>query len=302
MGMILKIYITLLGTVLLLKAATLALSLPTVTPRVLVPVGNLDFPEIDESSGLTASRRWAGVLWTHNDSGDRARIFAVSPKGRVIIPSGSDPAAYRGVTVLGAENVDWEDIAADNRGRLYLGDFGNNSNQRRDLGIYAVLEPDPLRSDTVEVLAFWPFHFPDQRHYPDPDKNFDAEALFAANGCLYVLSKNRGDLQTRLYRLRSHKRPGVEVSLIGRFDIGGLVTAADASADGRRIVVLTYEALWLFTARTTEGWFEGAVAWLPLANGKKCEGVCFFENAIMVTNEQGELFSVTVDALIPVRS
>ena len=290
-----------LGGVWCLAVEALAFSLPAVAPKVLVPVGTLDAPAIVEASGLTASRRFAQILWTHNDSGDRARIFAVTDRGRLVMPAGSDAAAYQGVQVPGAVNVDWEDIAADNKGRLYLGAFGNNSNARTDLGVYVIREPDPFRSATAEVLAFWPFRFPDQRHFPDPEKNFDAEALFTAGDCVYILSKNRGDRQTRLYRLVPKNSTTAAITLIDRFAIGGLVTAADATADGRRIVVLTYKALWLFSALTTEGWFQGSVAWLPLANAKKCEGVCFMDEAIMIANEQGDLFKVKVDELITVR-
>ena len=39
-------------------------------------------PRIVEASGLAVSRRHPGVLWTHNDSGDPARLFAVGADGR----------------------------------------------------------------------------------------------------------------------------------------------------------------------------------------------------------------------------
>ncbi len=41
-------------------------------------------PSIDESSGLSASRAHRGVLYTHNDSGDSARVFAVREDGTLV--------------------------------------------------------------------------------------------------------------------------------------------------------------------------------------------------------------------------
>ncbi len=39
-------------------------------------------PRITESSGLAPSSLHRGVLWTMNDSGSRARIYAVGSDGR----------------------------------------------------------------------------------------------------------------------------------------------------------------------------------------------------------------------------
>ncbi len=38
--------------------------------------------QIRESSGLVASSTTPGVVFTHNDSGDEPRLFAVGPDGR----------------------------------------------------------------------------------------------------------------------------------------------------------------------------------------------------------------------------
>ncbi|MFO0950915.1 MAG: hypothetical protein U0835_07120 [Isosphaeraceae bacterium] len=62
-----------------------------------------------------ASRRHPGVFWVHNDSGNPPRLFAVRVDGSLI-------REY----AVQAPNVDWEDIAVDDEGHLYLGDIGNN--------------------------------------------------------------------------------------------------------------------------------------------------------------------------------
>ena len=66
-------------------------------------IGQLQSPELEELSGLAASRQHADVLWAHNDSGDTARIFAIDLTG----------ALRATVDVDVAKAIDWEDIAAD---------------------------------------------------------------------------------------------------------------------------------------------------------------------------------------------
>ena len=82
----------------------------------------------------------ADVFWTHNDSGDAARVFATDRDGKLIQPDwyGGD---YEGLKIKGAYNIDWEDIAIDNKGNLVIGAFGNNGNARRDLCLYLILNP-----------------------------------------------------------------------------------------------------------------------------------------------------------------
>src|SRR5687767_9826648 len=77
-------------------------------------------PEVRESSGMSSSSRSGDYFFTHNDSGDEARLFAVNRSGETL-------AVFR---VPGASNLDWEDMARgpDDQGRpaLYLGDIGDN--------------------------------------------------------------------------------------------------------------------------------------------------------------------------------
>ena len=43
--------------------------------------GTIQNSSINEASGIAASRMNANVLWTHNDSGDSARVFAMTAAG-----------------------------------------------------------------------------------------------------------------------------------------------------------------------------------------------------------------------------
>ncbi len=91
---------------------------------------------IDESSGLCRSVRYPNWLWTHNDSGDSARMFLLDQSG-----------ATRAVANLqGATNVDWEDCATSARDAkggawIYAGDIGDNDSKHDKLTIYRFREP-----------------------------------------------------------------------------------------------------------------------------------------------------------------
>src|SRR5215212_9666582 len=88
------------------QPATAPSTLPATRPAFDI-VGTIDAPEITESSGILESRRYPGVFWTHNDSGNPAEIFAITGTGKLLMKF-----------PIRATNVDWEDIATDDAGHL----------------------------------------------------------------------------------------------------------------------------------------------------------------------------------------
>ena len=95
-------------------------------PRLLC---TLACKKVKESSGVTHSRRNPGVFWTHNDSGDDAKLFAFDKKGRHL-------GTY---TVAGADNRDWEEIASvsvDGKHFLLICDTGDNDRTRPFVTLY----------------------------------------------------------------------------------------------------------------------------------------------------------------------
>ena len=108
-----------------------------------VVTGRLAAPEATEISGLVASTTQPGVLWAHNDSGDRARIFALRSDGSLIAS----------LDVPGAEATDWEDIAVGPGGDLLLADIGDNKSVRNAIDIYRVPEPRLADGPTTTAAA-----------------------------------------------------------------------------------------------------------------------------------------------------
>ena len=83
--------------------------------------------KLKEVSGITLSQD-NNTIWAIEDQGNKNVIYGVDRKGNLT----SD------VLVENAENHDWEDITKDAAGNIYIGDFGNNDNDRQNLSILKV--------------------------------------------------------------------------------------------------------------------------------------------------------------------
>ena len=190
-------------------------------------IGKYTHPPIKESSGFVASRRFPEVYWTLNDSGNPAVLYATKLNGELI----------REFPVQGATNSDWEALEIDDRGRFWVGEIGNNSRMRDDLTIYVVPEPDPFKDSEVKAVAQYPYRY--------PDENVDAEGMFVADGFPYIVSKERA--RAILYRFTALEPGKVHVlKRVGQAEGARLVSGADLSADGKRLSVCTYGAVWVY--------------------------------------------------------
>ena len=217
----------------------------TVTPHLLA---NLHDTRINESSGLATSWRNEGVLWTHNDSGDDSFLFAIDLKGRTL-------ARYK---VLGAKNVDWEDIAMgvgrDGKPAIYISDAGDNNKNRDDTTLYRVEEPKVDTSRTLQELTIptceaFPFRYPDRHH--------DCETILVhpKTGEVLIVTKE-DDGRSGVYAFPNPLRPNEQVtvkkvgeivfenvylrgnSLLARGE--RMATGGSVSFDGTRVIVRTY--------------------------------------------------------------
>lgn len=186
--------------------------------------------EVDETSGLDF---FNSGLWTLNDSGGEPVIYKLDTATGSIIQR---------VRVENATNVDWEDMTDDSL-FVYVGDFGNNSGNRKDLKIYKVKKSDiPMQGDVNVTASVINFYYPDQPNKKIEKRrynNFDCEAVMAVDDSLYLFSKDWQDQKTRVYVLP--KEPGDYAAvLVDSFNVAGLVTAADYNKKDGEVVLLGY--------------------------------------------------------------
>ncbi|WP_344951316.1 hypothetical protein [Actinomadura miaoliensis] len=182
-------------------------------------------PRVAESSGLAVSVRHPGVVYTHNDSGGRAEIFALGPDGRT-----------RAVlTLAGAQARDWEGMALgrDERGRpaIYVGDIGDNMGGAWPyVTVYRVPEPAELRSQTLRATAF-------RLKYEDGPRNAETMMINPRTNRLYVASKL---FSGKIYEAPARLRTGGFNTLRKVGDAPGIATDGAFSPDGRLCVIRTY--------------------------------------------------------------
>ena len=193
-------------------------------------------------------------------------------------------------------------MTADGAGHLYVGDIGNNRSARRDLRVYRLVEPDPSEpARRVRVERILPFHYADQSAFPDPELAFDGEALYFADGALWILTKHRRDTGTTLYRL-ADVEGGAEQTLEPLQQLAlpiesapfGTVTAASASPDGRLVAVLLYTAIFVYERRadgTLDPQPRARIALDPRRTGQ-VEGITWNGRALVFCNEPGDLFRI----------
>jgi hypothetical protein len=107
-------------------------------------VGTIAEKKITEASGVAASRRFDGIFWTHND-GDDGTLFAIHRDGSLVAKARIDAKVH-----------DWEDIAADADGNLYIADTGNNQSDRKHVNVYRLREPDPANlAKEIAIEETW---------------------------------------------------------------------------------------------------------------------------------------------------
>ena len=279
--------------VVFLLAASSSAQFPFSALRFLKPDGQISPSLVTECSGLVQSLRYSGIFWALGDGGSGAAIVPVTADGKLA-------RGWNGpVAVTGCKNFDWEDLALDDRGNLVIADVGNNSGRRKQLMLHFTPEPRPGVRSVVPTRSLR-VHYADQK---ESSSDYDCEAVFSAGGSIYLLTKHRSDNRTRLYRLEgdSTKRSN-PLRLLDSFDIGGMVTAADASPNGKMVAVLTYTAVWVFDYdRASGSIFRKSVRKTPFF-GWQSEAVAWNGNdSLVIGNEQGQLFRVALGAMQTVR-
>lgn len=202
--------------------------------------GHVTYDKIREASGLVASRQHKDVFWTHNDSGDKGRIFAIDRSGTCIMRS----------RIGNTQPFDLEDIAIadkpDGGSWLYLADTGNNDahkgKPRPHVTIYRVTEPARLdypRGKKKLIPKALRLTFEDHAH--------DVETLLVdpRDYSIYLVTKR--DKKARLYKAtvpESFAGQG-KLRFIGELKIG-MNVAGDISPNGNEILIKDYGAVWYY--------------------------------------------------------
>lgn len=210
--------------------------------------GAIQNKELKEASGLTASLNNPGLLWSHNDSGDEARIFLLD-----------DSAKNKAIYCLeGIKAQDWEEIASLKKERNYLliGDIGDNKGIRPFISVHLIEEPiyrkGAFYTDTIPVKEITTYIFT----YEDGPR--DAEAFFydQMDKKLYVISKR--ELEVGLYetKLPLHMdRPATKDTLELKKSTTlpfTFITSAAIANDGSEVLIKNLLAIFYWKRKDKE--------------------------------------------------
>lgn len=226
---------------------------------------------IQESSALIQAD--SGSLYTLSDGGNPAVLYKISYTGELIDS-----------LVLPLPNRDWESLARDTEGNIYIGDFGNNLNQRTDLAVYKI---SPERHiDTIR------FHYPEQTAFPaaEHERFYDCEAMVWDQQQLHLFTKSRSDKFSRYYTIPDSAGK-FSARLQTKLPIKGFVTGADVSSDGKTLALLTYGKIYFFDwQRFRDTGTFSQLSCLRYNRAGQSEAISLLgQKAGFLTNETGKL-------------
>jgi hypothetical protein len=188
--------------------------------------------KLSEISGLASSVLNPGLLWAHNDSGNRAEVYLIDDKCEI----------KQVVELDGIKNRDWEDIAVgpgpdSTKSYVYIGDIGDNDGAHQFKYIYRFEERVDDPQDNKQTITDFDkivFRLPDSRR-------MDTEALFidAATKDLYVVTKRENPVYVYLIKYPYSSKDTVTAQEVASLATSQIV-AADLSADGHDLIMKNY--------------------------------------------------------------
>lgn len=237
---------------------------------------------LNEVSGTEISTK-SDLIWMLNDSGNKPILYGVNKKGHI-----------EANIKIEATNYDWEDLASNGDGNIFIGDFGNNKNKRKNLSILRVDASRLNKDETVKIDQI-SFSYDNQNEFPPKkkDMHFDCEAFFYFNNNFYLFTKSRvkGNYgKTNLYKIPAKLGNHFAKYMTSFTTCEGLqcwVTGADISDNGKQVALLTQKGVWVFSNFTADDFFNGSLKTYIFDSKSQKEGICFKTNtSIYITDEK----------------
>ncbi|BAX78918.1 hypothetical protein ALGA_0525 [Labilibaculum antarcticum] len=238
--------------------------------------------KVNEQSGMMW---YKNLFWVINDSDCEPKLYAYNNTGEI----------KNEVEITNAKNIDWEDLT-DDHDYIYIGDFGNNLGNRKDLRVLRLAKSDIENTNQVKTEEIG-IEWTDQEDFSKrlQKHDFDCEAFLSFGDSLFFFSKNWANYKTRMYsaskNIGAHK-----LKVKSEFSINMLVTGADISSDGKVLALVGYKDylsyLILFSEFEGTNFFGGKSLRIDLSpmGGAQTEGIVFGENdSLYVSTEQTQL-------------
>ena len=247
--------------------------------------GTISFIELPdrliETSGLIY---FNGLLWTFNDSGGLPIIFGISPQNGEILQK---------VKIKNGRNFDWEDIAQDEK-YIYIGDIGNNYNNRKKLKIYKILKSNITSDKRIKLMSeIITYSYSDQIDYKiNRIPSFDCEALTSYNDSLLLFTKDWNDFNTSVYIL-SKNSVEQKANKIAVLNVNSLITGAEIINDegiillsGRNNMYPLILVLKYINNNNKMTFNDGVIYEMPFLKGSQIEAITYANGTIYISSEK----------------
>ena len=256
-----------------------------------------DLPSsLEEISGMATYND--STVWALEDNGNKDEIYQINFKGEIL----------KSLQIKNGDNDDWEDMAMDQAGNLYIADIGNNANARKNLVIYKLPNPSIEPGDKIDAEQI-EFNYPDQKEFPPKEDRllYDAEALFHHENSLYIITKNRSKPfkgEAHIYSVPDTAGK-YEATFVGSFIPCTdwkicQITSIDISPKGDKVIVLSYGKLFVFTEFTWNDFSKGKLQEIDLGARTQLESVCFLNDSTLLISDErshgtgGNLYSYSL--------
>ncbi|MDO8549379.1 MAG: T9SS type A sorting domain-containing protein [Ignavibacteria bacterium] len=278
--------LTIPSILILFLTSSLFAQAPSFGPRE--DKGLIEFAPINEASGIAASKKNINVLWTHNDSGDSARIFAINNNGE-----------HLGVyTIENATNRDWEDIAVgpgpeEDKDYIYVAEIGDNLAQYELKYIYRV--PEPVVDENQEPVNI-SLRNADIIKYRYPNGSRDAETIMIdpLTKDIYIVSKRENNIGVYLASYPQSLNDTLTLEQVATLPLTSIV-AGDISNDGREILLKNYDYVYYWRRdlqQTIAEAFENQYYLLPYTREPQGEAICWSYNSDGYYTVSEEVFNI----------
>lgn len=238
--------------------------------------------KLKEVSGIALSQDQK-TIWAIEDAGNKNVVYGLNRQGDLTTD----------VLVENAENNDWEDITKDAVGNIYIGDFGNNENDRQNLSIIKLdLKTDSQKS--TKVIQTTKFHYEGQTEFPPKKSNllYDCEAFVEKDGSFYLFTKNRskGFDGTFLVFQIPNQEGDFEAKLIGKLKLeGGYNDAAITSAainSKNQVVLLNHKNINILSGFTANDFSAAKIQKISLNHNSQKEAVVFVDDKTLLIADE----------------
>lgn len=239
--------------------------------------------KLKEVSGIALSQD-KKTIWAIEDQGNKNVVYGVDMQGKLL----------KDVLVENAENNDWEDITKDAQGNIYLGDFGNNDNNRQNLSILKLDLKTPSQA-TTKVVQTTKFHYEGQTEFPPKKSNwlYDCEAFVEMDGNFYLFTKNRskGFDGTFLVFKIPNKEGDFEAKLIGKLKLNGkysdaAITSAAINSTKDKIVLLNHKNIHVLSGFSANDFNTAKIQKISLNHNSQKEAVVFLDDKTLLIADE----------------